>query len=207
MKQKLLLFPCNGNAIEALDCIGDQFEVIGFIDDDSSKIGQEVCGFKVFSRKAFNDFAYAKVLAVPGGPLSFMNRANIIEGLQLPSERFVQVIHKHASVSKRAQLGFNVLIMAGVVITSNAKIGNHVCILPNTVIHHDSVIQNYSLLGAGVVIAGNVTIEENCYIGSGSSVINNVTLGKGAMIGLGTNVIRDINPRTKNIGNPSRQIE
>ncbi|MCK7470637.1 MAG: hypothetical protein MZU95_07475 [Desulfomicrobium escambiense] len=30
---RLLIFPCNGNGLEALDCLGDAFRCIGFIDD------------------------------------------------------------------------------------------------------------------------------------------------------------------------------
>ena len=37
-RKKLVIFPYNGNGIEALDCINDdEFELIGFIDDDKNK--------------------------------------------------------------------------------------------------------------------------------------------------------------------------
>ena len=29
----LLIFPCNGNALEALDCLGSAFRCVGFVDD------------------------------------------------------------------------------------------------------------------------------------------------------------------------------
>ena len=28
----LLIFPCNGNAVEALDCLGDAYRCIGFVE-------------------------------------------------------------------------------------------------------------------------------------------------------------------------------
>jgi hypothetical protein len=37
----LLVFPYNGNALEALDCVGDSYRFIGFVDDTPEKQGIE----------------------------------------------------------------------------------------------------------------------------------------------------------------------
>lgn len=204
--EKLILFPYNGNALEAVDCLAGQFELLGFIDDQKEKQGIQPNGDKVFSREALAQFPQAKILAVPGSASSYLQRKNIIAGLAVAPERWVTVIHPSARVSKRAQIGRNVLIMAGVVVTSNARIGDHVCILPNTVIHHDVVIEDFVIIGAKVVIAGFSKIEKNCYLGSGSNIINNVTIGENSLIGLGANVISSFPPNSKAVGNPARQI-
>ncbi len=93
---------------------------------------------------ALNDFPEARVLAVPGSPTSFRSRKDVVTGLALNVERFARVIHPAATIAPLAVIGYNVLIMAGVVITSNCVIGNHVCVLPNTVIHHDVRIGDWS---------------------------------------------------------------
>lgn len=203
---KLLIFPFNGNGLEAIDCIRGQYELIGFVDDTPEKQGTSTCGYKVFGRDAFDIYPDAKVLAVPGGPQSFMNRIEIINGLMLERERFVTVVHPKASVSPLATMGKNVLIMAGVTITSNATLEDHVCVLPNSVIHHDSVIGSWTLIGSGVVVAGNVTVGNNCYIGSGSTIINGIRIGDESLIGLGSNVIKSVPPRTVVAGNPAKEI-
>jgi sugar O-acyltransferase (sialic acid O-acetyltransferase NeuD family) len=204
--QKLLIFPFNGNGLEAIDCIEEQYEFIGFIDDTIEKQGITREGFQVFNRVAFSKYKEAKVLAVPGSPTSFRSRKKIIEGLGIPIDRFAKVIHPSAVVSKWSKVGYNSLVMAGVVITSNAIVGNHVCVLPNSVIHHDSSIGDYSLVGSKVLIAGNVNIAENCYIGSGSNIINSVSIGENTLIGLGSNVINNISSNLKAVGNPAKLI-
>lgn len=204
--QRLLIFPCNGNGREAIDTLSDKNDFVGFIDDLPEKQGTGPHGFPVFGRKALLDFADAQVLAVPGAPKSYMHRRRIIEGLEIARARFATLIHPAASVSRFATIGHNVLIMAGVVITSNAVIGNHVCILPNSVVHHDTSIEDWSLVGAGVTIAGGCTIGQNCYIGSGSRIINGVSVGARALVGLGANVIAPVPPGAKMAGNPARQI-
>jgi sugar O-acyltransferase (sialic acid O-acetyltransferase NeuD family) len=202
----LLIFPCNGNGLEALDCLGDRYRAVGFVDDTPEKQGTRVFGQPVFSRHALRDHAAARVLAVPGGPASYRKRQEIVDGLGVEASRFATVIHPAARVSPLARIGHNVLIMAGVVITSNAVIGNHVCVLPNTVIHHDVTIGDWTLVGSNVTIAGGSVIGENCYVGSGTSIINGIEIGMGALVGLGSNVIRSVAPGTTVVGNPARAI-
>jgi sugar O-acyltransferase (sialic acid O-acetyltransferase NeuD family) len=202
----LLIFPYNGNGIEALDCLGEVYRFIGFIDDTPEKQGTDRRGHLVLSRAALIEFPNALVLAVPGGPVSYQSRKRIIDGLEISDTRFASVIHPSARVSPLAVIGHNVLIMAGVVITSNAVIGSHVCILPNTVIHHDVVVGEWTLIGSNVTIAGHTFVGESCYIGSGSSIMNGLHVGDGALIGLGSNVIRSILPGSKVAGNPAQYI-
>jgi len=202
----LLIFPCNGNGIEALDCLGADYQVIGFVDDTPEKQGTVPFGHRVLARSAFQEHSSARVLAVPGGPTSFPARRSVIEGLQVAADRYARIVHPMARVSPLAVIGHNVLIMAGAVITSNAVIGNHVCILPNTVIHHDVVVGDWTLVGSNVTLAGSVRIGQNCYIGSGSSIINGAAVGDGTLVGIGSNVIRSIPAGGRVVGNPARPL-
>jgi sugar O-acyltransferase (sialic acid O-acetyltransferase NeuD family) len=203
----VLLFPCNGNAVEALDCLGDDFRAIGFIDDDPGKVGAEVLGLPVRDRAAITDHPAAGIIAVPGSPTSFSRRAALISSLEVPRDRFATIVHPSAVVSRHARLGVNVLIMAGTVVTATAVIGDHVVILPNSVIHHDSRIGAYSVLGSGVLIAGFVQIGANCYVASGSRIRDHVTIAPGTLIGLGSTVLRSIHePGGVWAGDPARFV-
>jgi sugar O-acyltransferase (sialic acid O-acetyltransferase NeuD family) len=202
----LLVFPCNGNAREALDALGEAWHCIGLIDDTAQKQADGCMGLTVYSRAALEHAPDAAVLAVPGGPASFRHRRKIIESLGLDEQRFATVVHPSANVSRNARIGRNVLIMAGVVITSNAVIGDHVCILPNSVIHHDSVVGAWSLIGSNVTVAGGVQIGENCYVASGSTLKDGLRLGDGCLVGLGSNVIADVGSMSTVAGNPAREV-
>jgi sugar O-acyltransferase (sialic acid O-acetyltransferase NeuD family) len=206
ISRPLLIFPCNGNGIEALDCLGSKFYPLGFIDDEPDKVNSDRFGITVFGREVLDRFPDVQVLAVPGGPMSFRERERVIASLGVPVARFAQVVHPLAQISPLATVGINVLIMAGVVITSNAIIGDHVCVLPNTVVHHDAVVGDWSLIGSNVMIAGNTTIGRNCYIGSGTSVMNSIKVGDRALIGLASNVIRDVPPSITVVGNPAHTL-
>ncbi len=203
-RTKLVIFPFNGNGIEALDCLNDdEFEFIGFIDDDLAKNSDH---YQIFQRDILKRFPEFKLLAVPGGPESFMKRKNIISSINQDPDRFYTVIHPSASIGKNVKVGMNCLIMAGVVLTSNSIIGNHVCILPNSVVHHDSNIGEYTLLGSNVVVAGGTTIGCNSYIGSGSNIKNGLTIGKGTLVGLGSNILKNTEENSKMVGNPASDL-
>lgn len=204
--KRLFIFPCNGNGIEALDCVdGDEYEFAGFVDDDSMKLAAEK-RWPIFPRSVLADHPDAYVLAVPGGPRTYTTRAAAIASLGLPVERLATVVHRQATVGRSVSLGRNCLVMAGAVITSNARVGDHVCILPNSVVHHDTVIGDYTLIGCGVGIAGGVTVGRNCYIGSGSNLIHGIEVGDQTLIGLGSNVIRSVPAGSVVAGNPARPL-
>ncbi|PKQ69794.1 acetyltransferase [Raineya orbicola] len=204
----LLIFPCGGNSIEALDCIDEsKYRVIGFVDDNPEKIGKKYFDIEVFDRTAFECFPDAKVLACIGSPYNFKKRGEIIASLGVAKERFVNIIHPSAKVSKFATIGTNCLIMAGVVISANAKIGDNVIILPNSVIHHDTEIGDNTCIGSNIVVAGFTKIGKNCYIGSGSNIINNISVGSNTLIGMGTNVVKSVGENKKIVGNPAREIQ
>lgn len=204
-KHKLVIFPYNGNGIEALDCIDDEmYDVIGFVDDDQGKCSSD---YKIFRRSIIEDYRELFVLAVPGSPSSFRQRGEYINSLKVNPNRFITAVHPRASIGNNVSIGYNCLIMAGVVITSNAMIKNHVCILPNSVIHHDVEVNDYTLIGSNVVIAGGTSIGNNCYIGSGTNVINGVEIGNKALVGLGSNVIRSVSENTTVAGNPALVLE
>lgn len=202
----LLIFPFNGNGLEALSCLGSEFNFLGFVDDTPEKQGVHALGFEVFSRKILKHHPTALVLAVPGSPKSYSIRKKIIDDLGIVEERFATVVHPKASVSPFAKIGKNTLIMAGVVLTGTCVIGNHVCILPNSVVHHDSIVGDYTLIGSNVTVAGNTIIENNCYIGSGTSIINGISIGEHTMVGMGTNVIKTVAKHSKIVGNPARVL-
>lgn len=207
MKQQILIFPFNGNGLEAVSCLSNEYDFIGFIDDTPEKLGKSKFGYTVYSRDALTRFPNSKIIAVPGSPQSFSTRNKIISDLRIDDKRFTTIIHPTASLSPLAKVGKNVLVMAGVVITGNAVIGDHVCILPNTVIHHDTNIGDYSLIGSNVTIAGFTSVGVKCYIGSGSSIINNVTIGDNSIAGMASNVIQNVPPNSKVAGNPAKSIQ
>jgi sugar O-acyltransferase (sialic acid O-acetyltransferase NeuD family) len=204
-KKKLVIFPFNGNGVEALDCISfEDYEFVGFIDDDPQKRSAQ---YEVYSREILQRYKELQILAVPGSAASFRKRKEIINSLSIPdNSRYITAIHPNVSIGRNVRIGVNCLIMAGVVLTSNARINDHVCVLPNSVIHHDAVVEEFTLIGSNVVVAGGTTIGKSCYIGSGSNIINGISIGDESLVGLGSNILRSVTGQAKMVGNPARDL-
>ena len=213
MSKKLLLFPFGGNAREALISVfainerGNEWDVVGFIDDDRSRHGQECCGIRVLGgRKVLEEIPDTYVLAVPGSPASYLRRKEIIASLNINKSRFANIIHPSVVIAPDAMIGSNIIMMPNVVISCGVTIGDHCIILPNTVISHDSKVGDYCCLGSNISVSGTVRIGNNCYVGSGTKFKENVTVGDGTLIGLGSNVIHDIDANAIAVGNPAKVI-
>ncbi|MDA8413283.1 MAG: acetyltransferase [Desulfobacteraceae bacterium] len=213
MPKKLLLFPFGGNAREALLSVfamngrNTEWEVLGFIDDDQSRHGNECCGIKVLGgREILNETPDAFVLAVPGSPTSYPKRNKVIGSLNLDESRFATIIHPSVVVSPDAKIGYNTVIMPNAVISCGVTIGNHCIILPNTVISHDSIVGDYSCFGSNISISGSVRIGSSCYVGSGTKMRENVSIGDRTLVGLGSNVITNIEADVVAAGSPAKTI-
>jgi len=214
MSKKLILFPFGGNSREALTVIENinnikkEWDVIGFIDDNASLKGKEYSGIKVLGGKeVLAQHSDSYILAVPGSPKSYLKRKEAIDSLNVEKERFVQIVHPSVSMSADSKIGYNVLIMANVVLTSSVNIGNHCVILPNTTISHDAVVNDYCCIGSNVSISGSVNLGVNCYIGSGSKVKDGIAVGDRSLVGLGSNVTRNIDKDKVVAGNPAKELE
>lgn len=211
MSEKLILFPFGGNTrealmtIQAINGVHQQWDVIGFIDDDSSKWDQEACGVKVLGgRDVLQKYPEAKVLAAPGEPNSYLKRKDIIDGLVVEETRFAKIIDPTVIVSSDAQIGYNTLLMPYAVISCGVSIGNHCVILSQTVISHESQIGDYCCIGSNVSVSGKVIIKSQCYIGSGSSIRNDITVEERSLVGLGSNVVKDVEKEVVVAGNPAK---
>ena len=213
MPEKLIIFPFGGNAreslitISAINKIGVEWEIVGFIDDDSSSWGKECCGVKVLGGKeVLKNVEEASILAIPGNPDNYLKRKDIIKRLDIDNSRFATIIHPSVSVSNDSSIGYNTIIMPNVIISCGVKIGKHCIILPNSVVAHDSIIGDYCCIGSNVTISGNVTIGTRCYIGSGPSIRDSIKIDGKTLVGIGSNVVSDITESVVVAGNPAKIV-
>jgi sugar O-acyltransferase (sialic acid O-acetyltransferase NeuD family) len=213
MPDRLIIFPFGGNARESLLTILDinkknkKWDVLGFIDDDSSSWGKECCGVKVLGgQEVIKEFQDVKILAVPGNPNDYLKRQEIIDRLEKDNNHFATIIHPSVTVSPDTILGYNTIIMSNVVVSCGVNIGNHCVILPNSVIAHDCIVGDYCCIGSNVTISGNVALGSNCYVGSGVSMRDNMKIGENTLIGLGSNVISNFASGVVVAGNPAKRM-
>lgn len=209
-KKKLILFPFGGNAREAVSIIKssndllEKYELVGFVDDNTSTHGKSFAGIPVLGGKeALDQYPDAYMLAVQGSPTSWLGRGRIVK--IFPQEK-VSIIDPTAFIGEEVEIGNNCLIYPGVRLMGNVKIGDNVIIMANTVVSHDVEIGSDTMIGSNVSISGFVKIGQNCYIGSGSKLNTSVVLDDYVQTGLGSVVIRNQETKTVVAGVPSRKL-
>ena len=215
MTKSIIILGTGGNCIDILDTINDInnsqrkniYKCIGFLDDNKLNWGEEFQGIKVLgpldTATEYRDCFFVNGI---GSPINFWEKGTIISKTCLSLEKFENIIHPTASVSRMSKLGYGVVVFQNTTITSNVTIGNHVIILPNSVISHDDVIGNFTCIAGGVCISGCVLIGCSCYIGTNSSIIGSVKIGDYCLVGMSSVVLNDIEENTVVAGNPAKAI-
>jgi sugar O-acyltransferase (sialic acid O-acetyltransferase NeuD family) len=214
--QKVVILGTGGNSIDIVDTIDainharteSKYECIGFLDDDESSWGNEICGARVLgplscASRYCLDFDAWFVNGI-GTSSNFWNKERIIARTEIPLDRFISLIHPSASMSRISEIGRGTVVFQNVTITSHVRIGNHVVILPNAVVSHNDSIGDYTCIASGACLAGVVKVGKACYLGTNCAVRERVRIGDYCLIGMGSVVLADVAENSVVAGVPAR---
>ena len=211
MKKTLIIGArANGHANVVLEILkaGKKYDVVGFIDDDASKLGTEIKGLKVIGNT--DELATFKktlgvecaIVAIGNNPLRRkLSEKIIVSGLEL-----INAIHPTAYFDPDVEIGNGCYIGQGVIVVTGTKIGNCVNIHTGATIDHDNIIEDGANLGPGVHTAGRVKIGRNAFLGTGAIVIPDGSVGEGTVIGAGGVVLGAMPANVTAVGMPARVV-
>jgi len=193
------------NVAELVAEMSQEWSLLGFLDDDAEKQGEEINGVRVLGTLSEVDkYTGCHFVVLIGAYEDIYTKKNTIEKLTVSADKYATIIHSSAWVSSHASIGGNSMILPGVTIMANAEIGNHVFIASKSNIGHDTKIRDYVTIAPMAAIAGNVIIDEGSYIGLGSSIKDGIIVGKWSIVGMGSVVVRDVPPYHVVAGNPAK---
>lgn len=185
---------------------GAELKLLGFIDRDESKWGQEMRGYPVLGGWDYLSRLPVEVvvICVVGDPIS--KKRMVVKAIEL-GRKHISLLDPMLVPSSEVSLGEGVFINRGCLLTTNISIGNHVSINPGCGIGHDVRIGDFTTLMWRVNISGNVTIGEGCLIGSGATVLQGLTIGSGVTVGAGSVVTKDLPDGCTVVGVPARVVK
>lgn len=206
----LLLLGAGGLAREVLAAVraaGDQWKVLGALDDNPARHGADLDGVPVLGgMELVYEHEEAAALACVASPRDPAARVRLVHRLALPAERWATVVHPAASVAAGASLGEGTVLLAGVVITAPQRVGRHVLAMPHVLITHDDQVGDFVTLAGRVALAGGVVVGSGAYLGAGALVREGVRIGEGALVGMGSVVLADVPAGQTWAGVPARRL-
>lgn len=203
-QDKFYIYGAGGHAkVVATVLLAQGQNVIGFLDDDPSKIGSTFLGLPILSGSTIRGTTSTSVIVGIGDNTA---RQRVFEKLEAAGIVLATGIHPSAVFHPTSRTGKGTIAMAGVIVNVDARIGENVILNTGVLIDHDCVIGNHVHLAPGVVLAGNAVIGEGAFLGVGARVIPGIKIGSRSIVGAGAVVIKDVPPNAKVVGVPAREI-
>ena len=140
---------------KAQNKISKTWNILGFIDEDKELHGRRINNYPVLGGLDWLEKHKSNNLGCVVAIGICETRKQVVEKLQEIGVNFYNAIHPSVIMSQFVELGQDVIICAGSILTVNIKIGDHVHIDTNCTIAHDAVIGDYCRLNQGAKINGN----------------------------------------------------
>jgi acetyltransferase EpsM len=181
-----------------------KLRLTGFLDD--ALYGTNFCGLPVFGglndwKKLGDDvFFISAIQKVRDMP----RRTQRIEEIGIPSERWVNVIHKQAFISEDTVLGKGIFISAFVSIQPGCTVGDFATMRAGAAMGHDSTLGRHGYMGPNSTLCGKSIIKEAGHLGPNAVVLDDKVVGRFAIVGIGAAVTKNIPDFAIAMGNPAR---
>lgn len=121
--------------------------------------------------------------------------------------KFINLIHKSASIWQNTKLGTGCIICDNVHVSCDVHIGNYVTIQTSSIVGHDCIIGDYSHLNCFSFLGGQCKIGEMATVNTGAILHPGKKAGNHSMIGAGAVVLKNVKEGKSVFGNPAEYIE
>jgi sugar O-acyltransferase (sialic acid O-acetyltransferase NeuD family) len=206
---ELLLVVAGGLAREVMAVVrgGDQFDVLGLVDDDPSLIGTVLDGAHILGRvEDVSKYPAARVVVCASNGIVRSDFVRRLAQIGVVQSRFATVIHPSVSVPEGCYVGEGSILLANVVLTAAVHIGRHVVAMPQVTFAHGDVVEDFATFAAGATVGGSVVVGRAAHLDINCSIRQNVRIGAQAVVGMAAAVEDDVPEAQVWAGVPARQI-
>jgi sugar O-acyltransferase (sialic acid O-acetyltransferase NeuD family) len=192
--------------VEDINAERRTFNVLGFLDDDTSKHGTLSHDLPVLGATDWLADRSGKVAVIVGIGITPVKR-RVVEKLLPYAAGFPILRHPRAVVGRYVEIGEGSVLSPGVILTTDIRIGRFVTLNFDLTVGHDSTVADYVTLAPGVHVSGNVHIGEGADLGAGAVTVPGVAIGAWTVVGAGAAVTRSLPENCTAVGVPARPIK
>ncbi|HRH37202.1 MAG TPA: acetyltransferase [Flavobacteriales bacterium] len=215
MKKKLVLYGASNFGDEIVQLFrdiddakgGEEWEVVGFLDDDATRTGLVRNGVPVLGTREWldkNPVGGHWFVCVIGSPKA---KAKVVSMLKARGARFARGIHPSVIISQTSTVGEGTVITAGNILTTNITVGDHIIINLACTVGHYSKLGDYCTINPGVNISGDVTLEEGVLLGTNATILEKMSIGAYSVVGAGAMVNKPVPAGVTAVGVPAKVIK
>jgi sugar O-acyltransferase (sialic acid O-acetyltransferase NeuD family) len=183
-------------------------EVVGFLDSNPATHGRRMDGIPILGDlgrlpELARSQGITGVIVAIGDNGIRRAFADEVEGMGFA---LINALHPSANLAHNVTVGKNVVVAAGVLVSTHCQIGDSAILNTGCIIDHESMIGTAAHICPGARLAGRVTVESGAFIGIGATVIQGLRIGCESVIGAGAVVIRDVEPMSTVVGVPAHVV-
>ncbi|RNF39629.1 acetyltransferase [Planococcus salinus] len=190
--------------IERLNNVKEEWNFVGFVDDDETLQGKEVSGYQVIGNIEWLRNQEINVVNAIGDPII---KKKVIERLKDSKNTYPVLIDPSVIHSDKVSFGEGSIICAANILTTDIKVGKHVIINLDCTIGHDATLGDYTTVLPSVNVSGFVETKECVSVGTGSAIIQGVKIGANTVVGAGAVVVKELPANCVAVGAPAKPIK
>lgn len=187
---------------------GVPIRLVGFL-NDHEELGSLIAGVPVLGKIQewknidSNYFFHPCLLSV--GKIE--QRVRLIEGLEIPSDRWVSLIHPTAKFANNVKVGFACLITAYAVCQPQSCIGNFCSLRSGANIGHDVELSEFCYVGPNATVCGYGKMLKGAYLAPNAVLRDNTEMGAFSVLGAGSAAFKNLPEYSTWIGVPAKRVK
>lgn len=193
--------------IHEINQSSQQWNLLGFLDDDEKKWGTEFFGYPILgglNLLAEDKYKHVSTICfIYGRTMSV--RMTVLDRMAAMNLKYANLIHPTVNM-EFVEIGQGCMIQHGSRLQSNIKIGDHCEIGLDCILGHDVVLEDRVWIGPRVTLLGRVTVKKGVTLGAGSIIKGRVTVDENSLVGMGSVVMSYVPKNVTVWGNPANII-
>jgi sugar O-acyltransferase (sialic acid O-acetyltransferase NeuD family) len=207
--QDIVIFGSGGLArevaflIEQINGIAPQWNILGFVEKDPHRVGDEVGKYRVrYTEEELFDMTVAAAIGI-GSPVVIHKIA--MRFAESSNITFPNLIHPSVICDEpRVTLGRGNILCAGNIFTTDIEIGSFNFFNLNCTYGHDVRIADCCVFNPGINMSGGVEMGSRCLVGTGATILQYLKIGDEVTVGAGSVVTKDVPAGTTVVGIPAK---